>query len=112
MNAIISCQKKAYKQIRQIQNAKNMLEVGDAMFHAILETFGVANLGLIKYAMDKGYTQVLETYGAHKYTSFDVCKYVRNNNLKMHRNEVRQYLISFIPERMKKCAMYREMIAA
>lgn len=105
-NFIKKCNKKAYKSIRRIKSAHNMLVVEDAINQALLDTFGMYNIGMIKILMGQG--QEYPSYG----TDFDQLKATRTNNKDMFGKDVKQYLISFIPERMKVTAMYQKMIAA
>lgn len=74
---INQCNKKAYKHIKHIQSAHNMLEAESAINSAIMHTFGTHNLGLIKIAMRHNYYLLLKEYGAGHYTNFEALKAMR-----------------------------------
>lgn len=102
--------KKAFKEIRQIQTSSNMLEVESAINNAIHKTFGLWDLGLQKIAMRKGYNELCAIYGCITWNgNFELMKAVRYHNFDTHKEDVKQYLISFIPERMKVSLMYKKI---
>lgn len=108
-NFINKCNKKAFQEIRKIQNASNMLEVEAAINTAIRKTFGLQDLGIIKVAMREGMTDLIKIHGASKYGSFDELKDVRTVNFIMNTDNVREYLKTFVPKRMKTSRMYNDL---
>lgn len=112
-NFIKKANKKAWKEIQQIKDSKNMFMVESAINTALLKTFGIKDFGLMKIAMTKGddYSQLRIEYGCNTYNSnYDLLKTIRNHNFDTYHKEVKKYLISFIPERMKIVRMYKELI--
>ena len=110
MKLIKKINKKAYKQIAQIRDAHNMLEVESSISRALLTTFGLWDLGLIKIAMRNGYAQLCKEYGCVSYKgNFELLKAMRNYNFDTYQKQARVYLMSFIPERMRVSEMYKNL---
>ena len=97
MKAIEKANKKAYQEIRNISNAKNMLDVISSMNEVLLKTFGLWSLGLQKIRMNND-------------ELFESLKSRRLQNMEKHGKEVKAYLITFIPERLRNTIMYNELI--
>lgn len=115
-NFISKCNKKAYKSIKNIMQATNMIQVESSINTAIMHTFGTNNFGLIKIAMRKategenGYDKLLGVYGGHTYRyNFELLKAMRLHNQEEYYNIVKAHLMQFIPERLHKSEMYRNM---
>lgn len=100
--AILKCQKKAWREIKHIQNASNMLTVLGAMSDAIEKTFGMWDRGVYMIGMKKlGAMGVLEGERVIR---------IRRSNHDKHVGTVRAYLIEFIPDRMFNSTMYKRHI--
>lgn len=110
MKVVEKVNKKAYTEIKQIQEAHNMLEIESAINNAILKTFGLFNIGLMKIAMRDNILTLQIKYGCVSYNGdFNKMKTIREENLNRYKNDVKKYLMSFIPERMKITTMYAKM---
>lgn len=117
MKVIDKVNKKAWVQIKQISQAKNMLEVESAIGEAVLRSFGLWNIGLMKIAMrkvaegDNGYVGLQKEYGCHSWNNdFERMKEIRDFNLKNYKSIALQYLYSFIPSRIRSVAMFKKMM--
>lgn len=102
--AILKCNKKAWMEIKQIQNANNMLEVEGAVNDALAKTFGMWNQGVYLIGMRRlGQMGGLEGERVIR---------IRRRNWDRHLSVIRHYLIDFIPERFFNTIMYRKFIGA
>lgn len=102
--------KKAYQEIKKISNSNNMVSVESAINTALLKTFGLINLGLLKLAFERNSEKLLASYGyGGKSRNFELTKAIRNYNFDTYAIEAKKYLFSFIPERMKTCTMYKNL---
>lgn len=98
MEAIKKANKKAYTEIRQIQNSSSMMDVNSLISTAMVKTFGLWNIGLLKIRMNNN-------------EQFDVLKSRRLANMNKYGKDVKSYLITFIPDKLKNCIMYNELIS-
>jgi hypothetical protein len=111
MNIQKTVAKKANIEIKQIMNANNMVSVESLINTALLKSFGLINLGCIKYAMINNKDGLLKAYGySGNSRNFELLKAVRNHNFDLYALDAKKYLISFIPERMKVSEMYKRLV--
>lgn len=90
--------KRAWQSIKAIQLCTNMVDANIHISTAILDTFKLRNLGLSKiYAIKNG-------------TLADWQKSKENNyNLMLNqKEEVRAYLLTYVPIGLRKCKMYKQ----
>lgn len=99
--AILKCQKKAWKEIKNIRNAPNMICVEGAISDAIEKTFGMWDRGVYMIGMKK--------LGAMGVLEGEMVIRIRRSNYDKHLSVVRNYLIDMIPERMFNTMMYKKM---
>lgn len=111
MNISEKVSKKAFQELRLIQNSKNMMEVYYAMSTAIQKTFGLQNIGLLKVAIEMDRTDLMSRYDYYgKNRNIDLLEAIRYFNLDKYGLEAKKYIMTFIPERMHKSIMYQDMI--
>ena len=89
MKLIKKINKKAYKQIAQIKDAHNMLEVESSINRALLITFGLWDLGLMKIAMREGYAELCQLYGC---ISYKLSAMRQKSDVRKARADWRKYL--------------------
>lgn len=100
--AILKCNKKAWKEIRVIKTAPNMLCVEQAVSDAIEKTFGMWDRGVYMIGMKKlGEMGALEGERVIR---------IRRANWDKHVGTIRHYLIDMIPTRFHNSMMYAKMI--
>lgn len=100
--AITKCQKKAWAEIKNIQNAGNMLVVEQSISDAIEKTFGMWNKGMYLIGMKRlGEMSLLEGERVIR---------IRRVNYNRYLYVVRNYLIDMIPTRFNHTTMYKKLI--
>lgn len=100
--ALLKCNKKAWKEIKNIKNAGNMLSVEGAISDAIQKTFGMWDKGVYLIGMKKlGEMGVLEGERVIR---------IRRQNFSNHVGTIRHYLMEMIPVRFHNTLMYAKMI--
>lgn len=102
LQAIKKCQKKAWKEIQQIQNASNFLEVEQSISDAVEKTFGMWDKGLLLVRM-KRLGEMGELEG-------QLIIRIRRANFDKWQWLVRNYLEEFIPKRFFHTLMYKRYI--
>jgi hypothetical protein len=101
MHAIEKTNKKAWLEIKHIQNATNILTVESALNDAVLKATSLWNFGMHTIQMRKsGITD------AHILT---ICQ-IRMDNLLKHKAAIRKYLLSYVPARLRTTIMYQNLI--
>ena len=97
MKTIEKVNKRAWEEIKKIQESTNMIDVSSLINNAILKTFGLWNLGLLKIKIGNN-------------ERFETIREYRHDNLDKYGKEAKCYLITFIPQRLKKTIMFNEII--
>lgn len=95
-------QKRAWRQIQQIRDASNMLDVHGAISEGVLEVFGLRHIGMLRVVM-RNRGMLNDFYALQTWRLFEKAK---------HERFVIQYLATHIPERLHKCRMYQMMKAS
>lgn len=111
MNVNKKVAKKAFKEIKEILNATNMVQVEMSISSALQKTFGLQNIGMIAHAMNTENVPLMnryEYYGSNR--NVELTKSIRYFNLDTYGIEAKRYLASLIPERMHKAQMYKNLI--
>lgn len=96
MDVIEKTIKKAWKEIKFIQSAQNMIEVNNTIKIAMLKVFGLKDLGIQKIEMNDD-------------AEFEKMKKIHQDNFNLFSDDVKMYLVTFIPERFKDTLMYNEL---
>lgn len=99
--AILKCNKKAWQEIKNIQNAPNMVCVEQMIADAIEKTFGLWDRGVLMIRMRK--------LGAMGTLEGERMIRIRRNNYDRHLSVVRNYLIDMIPVRFFNTLMYKKL---
>lgn len=90
--------KRAWQSIKAIQSCTNMVDVNNHISTAILDTFKLRNLGLGKINATRNGT--LADWLMRKEHNFDL--------MLSKKEDVRAYLLTFVPKELRKCKMYKQ----
>lgn len=98
--AIAKCNKKAWQDIKNIQNAPNMVCAESLINDALAKTFGLWNEGMLVIRMRK-----LGQMGQAEYAVR-----LHRENWNRYVSTVKSYLIEKIPARLHTSMMYQRMV--